>query len=245
MLNRNNARGSRNNKGMSPSTHGLPANFEFSVRDHSDATAKRGFRVQVPKRMLFYTILVFFVAPIVCFGYVEIHKAQLAKKMSQQEHHHPANHYHPDDAAKIFPHLREQSQSGDQPSLLNSTDSTQSSSAEQVAPEAATNVDSLGTTPITGQVPSVAETSSTDSQAQTSETAEAEAHTSDTDIVVSQDLNITLTDVEDNELINATSLGDNAVERLETSHNGTETQLSNHSVQGEQTRLRKSRRLQS
>ena len=32
-------------------------NFEISLRDKSDATAKRGFRVQVPKRMLSYAVL--------------------------------------------------------------------------------------------------------------------------------------------------------------------------------------------
>jgi hypothetical protein len=67
-------------------TKGLAAtrreNFEISVRDKSDATAKRGFRVQVPKRMLTYTVLIFIVAPLFLFGYMEVHNRA-------HHHHHP------------------------------------------------------------------------------------------------------------------------------------------------------------
>ena len=55
---------------------GVKDTFEFSMRDSSDATAKRGFRVQVPKRMLSYVLLVFFILPLLLFLYVEVHKAQ-------------------------------------------------------------------------------------------------------------------------------------------------------------------------
>lgn len=75
--------------------HGKDA-FEFSVRDHSDATAKRGFRVQVPKRMICYTVLVFFVIPIVLFVYVEMHKHSLKKKAAR---------YHTFDITKVLPHI--------------------------------------------------------------------------------------------------------------------------------------------
>jgi hypothetical protein len=70
--------------------------FEFSVRDHSDATAKRGFRVQVPKRMICYTVLVFFVLPIFLFVYVEMHKHSLKKQAAR---------YHTFDITKVLPHI--------------------------------------------------------------------------------------------------------------------------------------------
>lgn len=46
--------------------------FEISIRDKGDATAKRGFRVQVPKRILTYTVLVFVIAPLFLFWYAEV-----------------------------------------------------------------------------------------------------------------------------------------------------------------------------
>lgn len=70
--------------------------FEFSVRDHSDATAKRGFRVQVPTRMLCYTILVFFVLPIALFLYFE---------MIKQSQKRQAARYHSLDHNKVLPHV--------------------------------------------------------------------------------------------------------------------------------------------
>eukprot|EP00545_Synedropsis_sp_CCMP1620_P003294 CAMPEP_0119014442 /NCGR_PEP_ID=MMETSP1176-20130426/9743_1 /TAXON_ID=265551 /ORGANISM="Synedropsis recta cf, Strain CCMP1620" /LENGTH=261 /DNA_ID=CAMNT_0006967621 /DNA_START=118 /DNA_END=900 /DNA_ORIENTATION=+ len=70
--------------------------FEFSVRDHSDATAKRGFRVQVPKRIICYTVIVFFVLPIFLFVYVEMHKHSLKKQAAR---------YHTFDITKVLPHL--------------------------------------------------------------------------------------------------------------------------------------------
>jgi hypothetical protein len=61
-----------------PHGHALPthtkSNFEiYSVRDRRDATAKRAFKVQVPKRMLYYTILVFLVLPLALFLWKEMH----------------------------------------------------------------------------------------------------------------------------------------------------------------------------
>ena len=57
--------------------------FEFSVRDTSDATAKRGFRVQVPKKILAYVIMVFFILPLTLFLYVEIHKAHQKRQVAR------------------------------------------------------------------------------------------------------------------------------------------------------------------
>lgn len=58
--------------------HALPthtkSNFEiYSVRDRRDATAKRAFKVQVPKRMLYYTMTVFLVLPLALFLWKEMH----------------------------------------------------------------------------------------------------------------------------------------------------------------------------
>lgn len=69
--------------------------FEFSVRDHSDATAKRGFRVQVPRRILCYTLLVFFILPIFLFLYVE---------MIKQSRKRQAARFHSSDPNKVLPH---------------------------------------------------------------------------------------------------------------------------------------------
>jgi hypothetical protein len=61
-----------------PHGHALPthtkSNFEiYALRDRRDATAKRAFKVQVPKRMLYYTILVFLVLPLALFLWKEMH----------------------------------------------------------------------------------------------------------------------------------------------------------------------------
>jgi hypothetical protein len=88
---------SKNSK-ISATTGANNANFEFSVRDHSDATAKRGFRVQVPKRIMCYTILVFLILPVVLFAYVEMHKHSLKKHAAR---------YHSYDITKVLPHLLE------------------------------------------------------------------------------------------------------------------------------------------
>lgn len=86
----------KSNKGKSSSE-----NFEFSVRDHSDATAKRGFRVQVPKRIMCYTMLVFVVIPVFLFVYVEMHKKSSGK------HAKHGDRYYSYDINKVLPHLLE------------------------------------------------------------------------------------------------------------------------------------------
>jgi hypothetical protein len=62
---------------LHPHGHALPhakGNFEiYSVRDRRDATAKRAFKVQVPKRMLYYTMTVFLVLPLALFLWKEMH----------------------------------------------------------------------------------------------------------------------------------------------------------------------------
>jgi len=70
--------------------------FEFSVRDHPTQPAKKGFRVQVPKRLLFYTILVFFILPIFVFVFFEISKSKKGK--------HPPT-YHKYDVSHVLSHL--------------------------------------------------------------------------------------------------------------------------------------------
>jgi len=58
-----------------PSSHSKPSAFEniYTVRDKSDATAKRAFRVQIPRRLLYYTAAVFLVLPLFIFGWKETH----------------------------------------------------------------------------------------------------------------------------------------------------------------------------
>jgi hypothetical protein len=73
-----------------PHGHAVPTHtkskFEiYSVRDRRDATAKRAFKVQVPKRMLYYTILVFLVLPLALFLWKEMH-------LDNHANHDPATH---------------------------------------------------------------------------------------------------------------------------------------------------------
>lgn len=104
MLNNNNNNNSSKSDGMpNKSNKGKSSseNFEFSVRDHSDATAKRGFRVQVPKRIMCYTMLVFVVIPVFLFVYVEMHKKSSGK------HAKHGDRYYSYDINKVLPHLLE------------------------------------------------------------------------------------------------------------------------------------------
>ena len=75
---------------------GVKDTFEFTMRDSTDATAKRGFRVQVPKRMLSYVLLVFFILPLLLFLYVEVHKAQQKRHVAR---------YHAPPVPNAFPRL--------------------------------------------------------------------------------------------------------------------------------------------
>jgi hypothetical protein len=72
-----------------PHGHALPthtkSNFEiYSVRDRRDATAKRAFKVQIPKRMMYYTMMVFLVLPLALFLWKEMHL--------DNHHRDPATH---------------------------------------------------------------------------------------------------------------------------------------------------------
>jgi hypothetical protein len=65
------------------SNNSKKSNFEiYSVRDRRDATAKRAFKVQVPKKILYYTTTVFLILPLALFLWKELHFHP----------HHPATH---------------------------------------------------------------------------------------------------------------------------------------------------------
>lgn len=97
-------------------------NFEISLRDKSDATAKRGFWVQVPKRMLSYALLVFVVLPLVLFFYVEVHN------VGSHRHGHgheqpkaPESHF----TASVFSHLLDvEDGEGEEDATLKSANGT-------------------------------------------------------------------------------------------------------------------------
>eukprot|EP00547_Thalassionema_nitzschioides_P016233 CAMPEP_0194246842 /NCGR_PEP_ID=MMETSP0158-20130606/15666_1 /TAXON_ID=33649 /ORGANISM="Thalassionema nitzschioides, Strain L26-B" /LENGTH=243 /DNA_ID=CAMNT_0038982843 /DNA_START=86 /DNA_END=818 /DNA_ORIENTATION=+ len=55
----------------------LEDDIKICVRDHRDAAGKRAYRVQVPKRMIFYTCLIFVLMPVFLFSYVETHRSSL------------------------------------------------------------------------------------------------------------------------------------------------------------------------
>jgi hypothetical protein len=95
-------------------------NFEISLRDKNDATAKRAFRVQVPKRMLTYTVCIFFVAPLFLFGYFQVHTRAI---------HHQANHHGDVKAVVVHEHfskdilsLLTDEKEAEENAVVNSTD---------------------------------------------------------------------------------------------------------------------------
>jgi len=61
---------------------------DFSIRDKTDASAKRGFRVQVPKRFIVYMIVFFLVLPLLISGWFLIHAFFLKKHFSEEENKH-------------------------------------------------------------------------------------------------------------------------------------------------------------
>lgn len=73
--------------------------FAIRGRDRTDAAGKRGFRVEVPKKMLLYTILVFVVLPLVAFFYLLISQLVGATDSSRYSHvdhqtHHNMDQHH-------------------------------------------------------------------------------------------------------------------------------------------------------
>ena len=113
--------------------------LEFSMRDHTDATAKRGFRVQVPKRMVLYTALVFLCLPLSMFGYVEIHKAQLRKQQRMQQERDKMHagstavkRYHVYQPDKVFPSSWTNTENNSTSNVADGTlDNTSGSNNEQ------------------------------------------------------------------------------------------------------------------
>mmetsp|Transcript_26938 Transcript_26938/g.40774 ORF Transcript_26938/g.40774 Transcript_26938/m.40774 type:complete len:242 (+) Transcript_26938:79-804(+) len=61
----------------------LEDDIKICVRDHRDAAGKRAYRVQVPKRMICYTCLIFVLLPVFLFGYVETHRSSLKNARSR------------------------------------------------------------------------------------------------------------------------------------------------------------------
>jgi len=104
-------------KGPTPRAAGLAStkNFEISLRDKSDATAKRGFRVQVPKRMLSYAVLVFIVAPLALFMYMEVHRVAASHGSAHEKV--PEHHFHHD----VLSLLTDEEDEKDAAALANDT----------------------------------------------------------------------------------------------------------------------------
>jgi hypothetical protein len=50
-----------------------PSILQYSVRDKSDASAKRRYNVNIPTRMITILVLVFMIAPLLIFFYKEVH----------------------------------------------------------------------------------------------------------------------------------------------------------------------------
>ncbi|GKY98301.1 hypothetical protein MPSEU_000787700 [Mayamaea pseudoterrestris] len=58
----------------------------YSMRDKTDATAKRTFRVQIPVRLMYTVLAVFLIIPILVFGWKETHLPNKLKLQQEQTH---------------------------------------------------------------------------------------------------------------------------------------------------------------
>ncbi|GKY98742.1 hypothetical protein MPSEU_000830500 [Mayamaea pseudoterrestris] len=56
----------------------------YSMRDKTDATAKRTFRVQIPVRLMYIVLAVFLIIPILVFGWKETHLPNKLKLQQEQ-----------------------------------------------------------------------------------------------------------------------------------------------------------------
>mmetsp|Transcript_11139 Transcript_11139/g.20316 ORF Transcript_11139/g.20316 Transcript_11139/m.20316 type:complete len:337 (-) Transcript_11139:345-1355(-) len=86
--------GGMENFEISTAPRGKNKNYFFQVRgrDRRDASAKKKFQVQVPKKMIVYVLLVFFLLPLLLFGYVFMR--QFLGYNSRYKQHGPSHHLH-------------------------------------------------------------------------------------------------------------------------------------------------------
>eukprot|EP00978_Attheya_sp_CCMP212_P003192 scaffold6581_cov57-Attheya_sp.AAC.20 len=84
--------GGMENFEISTAPRGKNKNYFFQVRgrDRRDASAKKKFQVQVPKKMIVYVLLVFFLLPLLLFGYVFMR--QFLGYNSRYKQHGPSHH---------------------------------------------------------------------------------------------------------------------------------------------------------
>jgi hypothetical protein len=59
--------------------------FGYSLRDRQDVSGKRGFRVQVPRRLMVYVGTVFLALPLLIFCWKEAHLTAVADKATAKE----------------------------------------------------------------------------------------------------------------------------------------------------------------
>ena len=140
----------------------LPEMFEYNVRDHSDASAKRKFRVRVPTRLLRYVVLVFLIGPLVVFVHREGHIHD-----NSSENHYKAEHFNHVDTKDVLAHLLDKPDQKNEEASAAKTNSTvnieqaQAKTLEDVSKETtsstgnstsisapAGNEDSKGTSPV-------------------------------------------------------------------------------------------------
>lgn len=86
-----------------PQSGGLPTLFhKFDVRDRKDASAKRRFRVNLPKPMLVVLTVIFLIVPMLIFFYKEVHMGHneahyKSEKFINVDTHDVMSHFFGDD----------------------------------------------------------------------------------------------------------------------------------------------------
>jgi hypothetical protein len=107
--------------------------FEYNLRDSSDASAKRKFRVKIPTRLLRYVVLVFLIVPLILFAHREGH-------IHDDKNHYKAEHFNKVDTQDILSHLLDKP--GDD--NYSSNNITQSGTGNQAKPAEAQTSDTTG-----------------------------------------------------------------------------------------------------
>ena len=88
--------------------------FQLDVRDRKDASAKRRFRVNIPKKMMVILALVFLIAPLIVFLYKEAHIHE-----NHDESHFKPEKYINVDTHDVMAHFLDHQQPANNP---NATD---------------------------------------------------------------------------------------------------------------------------
>jgi hypothetical protein len=134
----------------------LPSSMlQYSVRDKSDAAAKRRYNVNIPSRMIAVLVLVFMIAPLMTFFYKEVH--------IHDEHHQP--HYKSEkfvnvDTQDVLSHLLDYKQNKNSTSVSGDEgggNAGEESSSKQPPPPPLSSLKAAGNNNVTETVDATSE----------------------------------------------------------------------------------------